>query len=161
MELGECILDCIGGSKACDESCVDGFRTQQESCPCQVRQYSVLSFLLNFLQQLKENLIIYMTTNIILKEDCQSGCPCDNFECVPDKKSILVLNTWSQDGPVLIKNDGGEEAVSLKVITEPKFLIHKQTFGQTEQAILFAPLGKFSLCSVLSLTHTKLKKGMS
>ena len=55
MELGECILDCNGGSKACDESCVDDFRTQQESCPCQVRQYSVLSFLS------KGNLIISMT----------------------------------------------------------------------------------------------------
>ena len=44
-----------------------------------------------------------------VQDGCQSGCPCDNFECEPDKKSILVLNTWSQDGPVLIKNDGGED----------------------------------------------------
>ena len=47
MELGECILDCNEGSKACDESCVDDFRTQQESCPCQVRQYNVFNFIIS------------------------------------------------------------------------------------------------------------------
>lgn len=36
------------------------------------------------------------------------------------------------------------EAVGLKIITEPKFLIHKQIFGQTEQAFIFVPLGKAS-----------------
>ena len=46
---------------------------------------------------------------IYFQDDCKSGCPCDNFDCQPDKKSILVLNSWSQGGPILIKNDGGED----------------------------------------------------
>ena len=47
MDLGQCILDCKGGNKACDESCVDDFRTQHQSCPCQVRQYSILLLMLS------------------------------------------------------------------------------------------------------------------
>ena len=39
MDLGECILDCTKtGNKLCDESCVEDFRTQHQSCPCQVSE---------------------------------------------------------------------------------------------------------------------------
>ena len=47
------------------------------------------------------------TENIVLKADCPFGCPCDAFDCEPDKKSVLVLNTnKSSSVPVLIKFDG-------------------------------------------------------
>ena len=41
------------------------------------------------------------------KDKCPYGCPCDDFECEPDKNSILVLNTQSSNKPVLINYDGG------------------------------------------------------
>jgi len=44
------------------------------------------------------------------QDDCRFGCPCDSFNCQPDKKSVLVLNTsLSSNKPVLIKFDGGVE----------------------------------------------------
>ena len=42
----------------------------------------------------------------IFKDDCPFGCPCESFDCQPDKKSVLVLNTYSSNKPVLIKFDG-------------------------------------------------------
>ena len=43
----------------------------------------------------------------IFQDDCPFGCPCDRFDCHPDKKSVLVLNTFSSSNkPVLIKFDG-------------------------------------------------------
>lgn len=45
----------------------------------------------------------------IFKSKCPLGCPCDAFDCEPDQKSILVLNTQSSNKPVLIKYDGGEQ----------------------------------------------------
>ena len=45
-----------------------------------------------------------------IQAECYAGCPCDEFECEPDKKSLLVLNTALESNkPVLIKYDGGEE----------------------------------------------------
>ena len=41
--------------------------------------------------------------------DCYAGCPCDAYQCQPDKKSLLVLNTRSSNDPVLIRYDGGED----------------------------------------------------
>ena len=38
--------------------------------------------------------------------DCYAGCPCDAYQCEPDKKSLLVLNTRNSNTPVLIKYDG-------------------------------------------------------
>ena len=48
------------------------------------------------------------TKNGVLKADCPFGCPCDAFNCEPDKKSVLVLSTYfnSNIGQVLIKFDG-------------------------------------------------------
>ena len=46
------------------------------------------------------------TDNNFLKADCPFGCPCDAFDCEPDKKSVLVLNSMSTNVPVLIKYDG-------------------------------------------------------
>ena len=43
------------------------------------------------------------------KAGCQVGCPCDSFDCEPDKKSILVLNTVNTAKPHLIKYDGDED----------------------------------------------------
>ena len=43
----------------------------------------------------------------IFQDDCPLGCPCDAFDCHPDKKSVLVLNTFrSSNAPMLIKFDG-------------------------------------------------------
>ena len=38
------------------------------------------------------------------ENDCPFGCPCDSFDCQPDKKSVLVFN--GSNKPVLIKFDG-------------------------------------------------------
>ena len=46
------------------------------------------------------------TLYIVFKADCPFGCPCDGFNCEPDKKSILVLSTRNSNVPVLIKFDG-------------------------------------------------------
>ena len=50
-----------------------------------------------------------MTLNILFQADCYAGCPCDAYQCEPDKKSLLVLNTRGSNKPVLIKYDGGED----------------------------------------------------
>ena len=44
----------------------------------------------------------------IFQGDCPFGCPCDKFDCQPDKKNVLVLNSSrsSNKQPVLIKFDG-------------------------------------------------------
>ena len=42
----------------------------------------------------------------IFQKNCPFGCPCDAFDCQPDKKSVLVLNTYSSNKPVLMKFDG-------------------------------------------------------
>ena len=49
------------------------------------------------------------TLKTLIKENCPYGCPCDNYECaIPDKKSILVLSTYTSLRPsVLINYDGG------------------------------------------------------
>ena len=43
---------------------------------------------------------------LFFKDDCPFGCPCDSFDCQPDKKSVLVLSSNSLNKPVLIKYDG-------------------------------------------------------
>ena len=44
---------------------------------------------------------------IFTKDGCPFGCPCDSFDCEPEKKSVLVLNTQvASNQPVLIKYDG-------------------------------------------------------
>ena len=40
------------------------------------------------------------------KTGCPDGCPCDEFDCEPEKQSVLVLNTYANNIPVLIKYDG-------------------------------------------------------
>ena len=97
IDLGQCIIDCKN-DESCEESCVTLFKEQYDLCPCQVRRskISMCSDNLNFND---EN---------IFQDDCPLGCPCNSFDCQPDKKSVLVLNTWqtSTPKPVLIKFDG-------------------------------------------------------
>ena len=50
-----------------------------------------------------------MTFKICFQTDCYAGCPCEAYQCEPDKKSLLVLNTRGSNKPVLIKYDGGED----------------------------------------------------
>ena len=47
-----------------------------------------------------------VTQRSLFQTDCYAGCPCDAYQCEPDKKSLLVLNTRSSNKPVLIKYDG-------------------------------------------------------
>ena len=49
---------------------------------------------------------IWDARNNFFKTDCPFGCPCDAFDCKPDKKSVLALNSLSTNVPVLIKYDG-------------------------------------------------------
>ena len=42
-----------------------------------------------------------------LKENCQLGCPCDNYDCnMLEKKAILTLYSGNSRSPVLIQPDG-------------------------------------------------------
>ena len=54
-----------------------------------------------------------MFYQLIFKSDCSNGCPCKKFKCEPDKKSILALNTYTQEKPVLIKYDGKYHAITV------------------------------------------------
>ena len=93
IDLGQCIIDC-NGDQSCEQSCVTLFKYQYEKCPCQV----------NGDKNLMSNLTL---VDLIFKKNCPFGCPCDSFDCRPDKKSVLVLNTnGRRSKPVLIKFDG-------------------------------------------------------
>ena len=43
-----------------------------------------------------------------IKEECPFGCPCESYDCQPDKKSVLVLNDYISESNklALIKFDG-------------------------------------------------------
>ena len=87
-ELGQCYLQCKGNVQ-CGEFCWEEFKSAFESCPCQVSSTMIWA------------------NNLFIQTDCYAGCPCDQFECEPDKKSLLVLNTYSSSNkPILIKFDG-------------------------------------------------------
>ena len=59
------------------------------------------------LRTISDSTMLGVTKMIIfIKNDCLFGCPCESFECQPDKKSVLVLNTRATNKPVLIKFDG-------------------------------------------------------
>ena len=87
IDLGLCIIQC-NNDQNCENLCVDTFKNKYEECPCQVVFRTFLKIKLFF------------------QDNCPLGCPCDSFDCEPDKKSILVLNTRSSNKPVLIKYDG-------------------------------------------------------
>ena len=88
IDLGDCIIDCQN-NQACENTCIDNFKAEYETCPCQVIPTLWPEHCKRF------------------KADCPFGCPCDAFDCEPDKKSVLVLNTnKSSSVPVLIKFDG-------------------------------------------------------
>ena len=99
IDLGQCIIDCKN-DQSCEQSCVSMFKEQYDQCPCQVRR--------------SENLNVFRWLSMIkiFQNDCPFGCPCNSFACQPDKKSVLVLNTFyssTEPGytkPVLIKFDG-------------------------------------------------------
>ena len=61
---------------------------------------------------------------ISFKAGCQVGCPCDSFDCEPDKKSILVLNTVNTATPRLIKYDGKEDT-SLSFTLGPNSRVYR------------------------------------
>ena len=105
IDLGQCILDC-NGEKSCEESCVSLFKYQYDQCPCQVYMETSFSY---GPDGLGSRLWVYRLdpTLLYFQDDCPFGCPCDSFDCQPDKKSVLVLNTFtSSQTPVLIKYDG-------------------------------------------------------
>ena len=61
------------------------------------------------IQSFLPNVIFFTSFEILsylFKDDCPFGCPCDSFDCQPDKKSVLVLNTFSSNKSMLIKFDG-------------------------------------------------------
>ena len=90
--LGDCILECKGDPE-CKNDCVSQFENNYSECPCQVILY-FSSF--------------YNRPNILFKEKCPYGCPCDGYECeIFQKKSVLVLYTRENTNqPVLIRADG-------------------------------------------------------
>ena len=94
INLGQCIIDCKD-DQSCEQSCVSFFKVQYDQCPCQVKIRTIFDFYL------------FPILSNLFKEDCPFGCPCDSFDCQPDKKSVLVLNTSEYNNkPVLIKFDG-------------------------------------------------------
>ena len=79
------------------------FKVQYDQCPCQVKRQLQIDF-------------IFTQLDPFLKNDCPLGCPCDSFDCQPDKKSVLVLNTESsKNKPKLIKFDGEFDYKSLMI----------------------------------------------
>ena len=93
IDLGKCIIDCKN-DQSCEQSCVNLFKVRYDECPCQVRKTKKPP-----IQKKK------LTSKI--QNDCPFGCPCDAFDCQADKKSVLVLNTYSSSNkPLLIKFDG-------------------------------------------------------
>ena len=47
----------------------------------------------------------------LTQDECIFGCPCASFDCQPEKKSVLVLNTaYSSNKPLLI-NFNGENSI--------------------------------------------------
>ena len=64
-----------------------------------------------------------MTFKICFQTDCYAGCPCEAYQCEPDKKSLLVLNTRGSNKPVLIKYDGGEDP-NLEFTMGPDTSVH-------------------------------------
>ena len=96
IDLGQCIIDCKG-DESCEQSCVNLFKDRYNQCPCQVKNMSS-----DYSRFHIDKVILYY-----FQEDCPFGCPCDSFDCRPDKKSVLVLNTDSSSNiPILIKFDG-------------------------------------------------------
>ena len=99
IDLGQCIIDCEN-DQSCEESCVNLFKEQYDQCPCQVGRSKKFN-------RLRWLVITCNNGQNIFQDDCPSGCPCDAFDCQPDKKSVLVLSTYrSLSKPVLIKYDG-------------------------------------------------------
>ena len=81
------------------------------------------------------------------------GCPCDSFDCQPEKKSVLVLYSNQSNEPVLIEFDGKYimnwdlrfiqmvEVVFKKISTSP--------WGQTQ--VLRTPVRQYSMVNYLFL----------
>ena len=88
IDLGQCIIDC-GDDESCEQTCVNLFKSHYDQCPCQVWKNFIIG-----------------SSRLYFKDHCPFGCPCESFDCQPDKKSVLVLNTWDSNTPVLIKFDG-------------------------------------------------------
>ena len=81
------------------------------------------------------------------------GCPCNSFDCQPEKKSVLVLYSNQSNEPVLIEFDGKYimnwdlrfiqmvEVVFKKISTSP--------WGQTQ--VLRTPVRQYSMVNYLFL----------
>ena len=101
MDLEQCIINC-DNQQACENTCVDHFKVEYETCPCQVGLFRVTD----------QAMLSHSRENENFKLDCPYGCPCNAFDCEPDKKSILVLSTYQsffepvRNKPVLIQFDG-------------------------------------------------------
>ena len=98
IDLGQCIIDCKD-DQSCEQSCVDLFKVQYDECPCQVGMLKR--------SPISNGLTLSDWFKGCFKVDCPLGCPCDSFDCQPEKKSVLVLNnTFRSNKPLLIKFEG-------------------------------------------------------
>ena len=105
--MGRCIYAC-NNEEACEDQCVDQFKTRQFDCPCEVHGLFDYHFL------------------IIFQENCPGGCPCDDSPCAetttapdvttptapatttsPATNAVLVLSTKNTENkPMVIDWDG-------------------------------------------------------
>ena len=108
-KLGRCIYAC-NNNDACEDQCVEQFKTRQNDCPCEV----------NFLAIVSGYLFIF------LQDNCPGGCPCDDYPCAetttapevttpvapstttsPATNAVLVLSTSDPaNAPMVIDWDG-------------------------------------------------------
>ena len=120
MSLARCIYNCEDNSD-CEASCVEQFKTRTEDCPCEVGPifYDLLTTFFIPLNNLG--------CEIIIKDNCPAGCPCDSFECedvTPTvtsttsvattttkpaaKEAVLMLSTYEASNiPMVINYNGG------------------------------------------------------
>ena len=103
--LGRCINNCKNESE-CENSCLNIFKSNQLNCPCEVK-YIETRWNINM--------------NHLFKENCSSGCPCEEWDCEStittttnevtttaqvSSKSVLVLsNTNSLNTPMVVGFD--------------------------------------------------------
>ena len=108
-KLGRCIYAC-NNDDACEDQCVDQFKTRQFNCPCEV-------------QYLHRPVYIVST---FFQDNCPAGCPCDDYPCMettiapevttlttqattisPTTNAVLVLSTrYGSNKPMVIDWDG-------------------------------------------------------
>ena len=116
-KLGRCIYAC-NNDDACEDQCVEQFKTRQFDCPCEVKSFVFTIQIIPF--------DIRLVSYILLQENCPAGCPCDDYPCVetttvpdmttatvpatttsPATNAVLVLSTINAaNKPMVIDWDG-------------------------------------------------------